>query len=78
MKPARPIWLIARREARARARSKAFLASTAVTVLLLGVVVVVAAIADSVEQQKARPRAHLEELDTLFASLQSRAFQGEL
>ncbi len=37
-----------------------------------------AAIVESVEQQKAIQRAHLEELDTLFASLQSRAFQGEL
>lgn len=37
-----------------------------------------AAIVKSVEQQKARMRAHLTELDTLFASLQSRAFNGEL
>ena len=37
-----------------------------------------AAIVESVEQQKARQRAHLAELDTLFASLQSRAFQGDL
>jgi len=37
-----------------------------------------AAIVDSVEQQKARHRAHLEELDTLFGSLQSSAFQGDL
>ena len=37
-----------------------------------------AAIVESVEQQKARMRTHLEELDTLFASLQSRAFNGEL
>ena len=37
-----------------------------------------AAIAESVERQKTRQRAHLVELDTLFASLQSRAFQGEL
>ena len=36
------------------------------------------AIVESVEQQKARQRAHLAELDTLFASLQSRAFRGEL
>lgn len=35
-------------------------------------------IVESVEQQKARMRAHLAELDTLFASLQSRAFNGEL
>ena len=33
---------------------------------------------ESVEQQKARLRAHLTELDTLFLSLQSRAFNGEL
>ena len=31
---------------------------------------------ESVERQKTRQRAHLAELDTLFASLQSRAFQG--
>lgn len=37
-----------------------------------------ASIVESVEQQKARMRTHLEELDTLFASLQSRAFNGEL
>ena len=37
-----------------------------------------AAIAESVEQQKDRQRAHLTELDTLFASLQSRAFRGDL
>ena len=37
-----------------------------------------AAIVRSVEQQKARQRAHLSELDTLFASLQSRAFRGDL
>ena len=37
-----------------------------------------AAIVDSVEQQMARQRAHLTELDTLFASLQSRAFRGDL
>lgn len=37
-----------------------------------------AAIVESVEQQKARQRAHLDELDTLFASLQSRAFTGNL
>ena len=37
-----------------------------------------AAIAESVECQKARQRAHLAELDTLFASLQSRAFRGDL
>ncbi len=37
-----------------------------------------AAIVESVEQQKARQCAHLAELDTLFASLQSHAFRGNL
>ena len=37
-----------------------------------------ATIVESIEQQKARQRAHLAELDTLFASLQSRAFRGDL
>ena len=37
-----------------------------------------AAIVESVEQQKASQSAHLAELDTLFASLQSRAFRGDL
>ena len=37
-----------------------------------------AVIIESVEQQKTRQRAHLAELDTLFASLQSRAFRGDL
>ena len=37
-----------------------------------------AAIVQSVEQQKTSQRAHRAELDTLFASLQSRAFQGDL
>ena len=37
-----------------------------------------AAIVQSVEQQRASQRAHLAELDTLFASLQSRAFRGGL
>lgn len=36
------------------------------------------AIVESVEQQKIRQRAHLAVLDTLFASLQQRAFNGEL
>ena len=36
------------------------------------------AIVESVERQKARQRAHLAELDTLFASLQSRAFRRDL
>ena len=37
-----------------------------------------AAIVESVEQQKASQRAHMAELDTLFASLRSRAFRGDL
>ena len=37
-----------------------------------------AAIVHSVEQQKTGQRAHLAELATLFASLQSRAFRGDL
>ena len=37
-----------------------------------------AAIVESVEHQKASQRAHLAELDTLFACLQSRAFRGDL
>jgi type I restriction enzyme S subunit len=37
-----------------------------------------ATIVESIEQQKARLREHLAELDTLFASLQHRAFNGEL
>ena len=37
-----------------------------------------AAIVESVERQKTSQRAHLAELDTLFASLQSRAFRGDL
>jgi len=36
------------------------------------------AIAESIQQQKALQREHLAELDTLFASLQSCAFRGEL
>ena len=36
------------------------------------------AVVESVELQKTRQRAHMAELDTLFASLQSRAFRGEL
>lgn len=35
-------------------------------------------IVESVEEQKARMQAHLTELDALFASLQHRAFTGEL
>lgn len=37
-----------------------------------------AAIVVAVERQKARQRAHLAELDTLFTALQQRAFTGEL
>ena len=37
-----------------------------------------AAIVESAEQQKTRLRAHLAELDILFASLQDRAFKGAL
>ena len=37
-----------------------------------------AAIAESIEQQRARQRAHLAELDMLFASLQASAFRGDL
>ncbi len=37
-----------------------------------------AAIVQSVERQKTCQRAHLAELDNLFASLQSRAFRGDL
>ena len=37
-----------------------------------------AAIVESVERQKAASATHLAELDTLFASLQSRAFRGDL
>jgi type I restriction enzyme S subunit len=37
-----------------------------------------ATIVESIERQKAHLRVHLAELDTLFASLQSRAFNGEL
>ena len=37
-----------------------------------------AAIVESIEHQKACQRTHLAELDTLFASLQSRAFRGDL
>jgi type I restriction enzyme S subunit len=37
-----------------------------------------AAIVESIERQKTTQRAHLAELDALFASLQHRAFRGEL
>ncbi|MCY3605320.1 MAG: restriction endonuclease subunit S [Gammaproteobacteria bacterium] len=36
------------------------------------------AVVESIERQKARQSTHLAELDTLFASLQSRAFRGDL
>ena len=35
-------------------------------------------IVSSVEKQKAKMRKHLEQLDDLFASLQQRAFRGDL
>lgn len=37
-----------------------------------------ATIVESVEEQKAKMRKHLEQLDDLFASLQQRAFRGDL
>ncbi|SFM99122.1 type I restriction enzyme, S subunit [Nitrosomonas communis] len=37
-----------------------------------------ATIVESVEKQKMQMYAHLTELDALFASLQARAFNGEL
>ncbi|CAN5160652.1 hypothetical protein BH23VER1_BH23VER1_03410 [soil metagenome] len=37
-----------------------------------------ATIVASIERRKSRLRAHLAELDTVFASLQSCAFAGEL
>lgn len=37
-----------------------------------------ATIVESIERQKTRLRTHLAELDNLFASLQARAFNGEL
>lgn len=37
-----------------------------------------ATIVESIERQKTRLRSHLAELDALFASLQARAFNGEL
>ena len=37
-----------------------------------------ATIVESIENQEASQRAHMAELDTLFASLQSRAFRGDL
>lgn len=37
-----------------------------------------ATLVESIERQKTRHRAHLAELDALFASLQHRAFRGEL
>jgi type I restriction enzyme S subunit len=37
-----------------------------------------AAIVESIERQKSAQRAHLAELDALFAALQHRAFRGEL
>jgi type I restriction enzyme S subunit len=37
-----------------------------------------AEIVSSVEEQKAKMRKHLKQLDDLFASLQQRAFRGDL
>lgn len=37
-----------------------------------------ASIVESIEHQKTWLKAHLAELDALFSSLQSRAFNGEL
>ena len=37
-----------------------------------------AEIVSCVEEQKAKMRKHLEQLDDLFASLQQRAFRGDL
>ena len=37
-----------------------------------------AEIVSSVEEQKSKMRKHLEQLDDLFASLQQRAFRGDL
>ena len=37
-----------------------------------------ARIAELIEEHRGRQLAHLAELDTLFASLQSRAFRGDL
>ena len=37
-----------------------------------------AEIVSSVEEQKAKMKKHLEQLDDLFASLQQRAFRGDL
>ncbi|MCY4637645.1 MAG: restriction endonuclease subunit S [Acidobacteria bacterium] len=54
------------------------LSSVEVVVPPIGLQSRFAAVVDSVEQQKARQHAHLTELDTLFASLQSRAFRGDL
>ena len=36
-----------------------------------------AEIVSSLEEQKAKMRKHLEQLDDLFASLQQRAFRGD-
>jgi len=37
-----------------------------------------ASVVESIDKQKTQLKAHLAELDTLFASLQSRAFSGKL
>ncbi len=54
------------------------LSSVGVVVPPIGLQNRFAAIVESIEQQKAHQRAHLAEIDTLFASLQYRAFRGEL
>ena len=54
------------------------LSSVEVVVPPLGLQSRFAAIAETVEKQKVHQHAHLAELDTLFASLKSRAFQGDL
>ena len=54
------------------------LSSVGVVVPPVGLQSRFAAVVESVEQQRARQRAHLAELDTFFASLQSRAFRGDL
>ncbi|MXW52182.1 MAG: hypothetical protein F4X81_14980 [Gammaproteobacteria bacterium] len=54
------------------------LSSVEVVVPPIGLQSRFAVVVESIEQQKARLRNHLAELDTLFASLQSRAFRGDL
>ena len=54
------------------------LSSVEVVVPPIGLQSRFAAIVESVEQQRASQHVHFAELNTLFASLQSRAFRGEL